>query len=35
MDSPTLTLILLLKYHKVKNKLKALSLARKLHAGSL
>ena len=35
MNSPTLTLILLLKYHKVKNKLKALSLARKLHAGSL
>lgn len=35
MNSPTLTLILLLKYHKGKNKLKALSLARKLHAGSL
>lgn len=35
MNSPALTLILLLKYHKGKNKLKALSLARKLHAGSL
>lgn len=34
MNSPTLTLILLLKYLKGK-KLKALSLARKLHAGSL